>query len=100
MTEMTLPRLVGSRKAARKIVESADGPFAGSIVVLNCRELRSAPQSFADEIVVATLIDGHAVSLTLKDASAEFEGYIRDAAARRGLPADSIASMRSSDLQF
>lgn len=85
MTEaqVVLPRLAGSRSAARKLVESADAPLEGSIVILDCRQLRSAPPSFADEIVKATLEDGGAVSLTLKDASEDFIRYIRESAARR-----------------
>lgn len=95
MNEMTLPRLAGSRKTARRIVESFDGPLAGSLVVLNCRELQSAPQSFADEIVVAILVEGHATALTLKDASQEFIDYVRTSAERRQLPAGSIDVINS-----
>lgn len=85
MTEaqVVLPRLAGSRSAARKLVQGADAPLNGSIVVLDCRQLRSAPPSFADEIVKATLEDGGAVSLTLQHASEDFIRYIRESAKRR-----------------
>lgn len=76
MTALTLPRLVGSRKAARKIVDDA-GEFAGRSVVLDCRNLKSAPPSFADEIVIAVLVDGRASSLELLGASHEFVEYVR-----------------------
>lgn len=97
MTEMTLPRLAGSRKTARRIVETFDGPLTGSLVVLNCRELQSAPHSFADEIVVAILVDGQATMLTLKDASDEFEGYVRTAARLRGLEPHRVDAIKSID---
>jgi len=92
-SQVVLPRLAGSRSAARKIVESADIPLAGNILVFDCKQLRSAPPSFADEIVLATLVEGRAVSLTLQHASEEFERYIRESAERRGVAADRIDAL-------
>ncbi|KQX74488.1 hypothetical protein [Aeromicrobium sp. Root472D3] len=90
MTELTLPRLAGSRSAARSLVRQADGPLEGGIVIVDCRELRSAPPSFADELVKAILVEGCAASLTLRDASEEFIRYVRESAASRKVPAGKV----------
>lgn len=97
MTELTLPRLVGSRSAAQALVRTVDGPLSGSIVIVDCRELRSAPPSFADELVKSILVEGEAAGLTLRDASDEFIRYVRESGESRGIAAgkiDVVTSLR------
>lgn len=94
---VVLPRLAGSREAARRIVDSAERPIADHEVVFDCRQLRSAPPSFADEVVLATLVEGHASKLVLLDPSDEFERYVREAAVRRDV--DSLVVSESAGSQ-
>lgn len=88
--EVVLPRLAGSRSAARALVDEADGPLEDAVVTLDCKQLRSAPPSYADEIVLVVLVEGGARTLALRYASAEFEGYIRESAQRRGIDSSRI----------
>lgn len=85
MIEIVLPRLVGSRIAAQKMVANLPA-FDGARVVVNCRDLRSASSSFADELVRLLLDqDPCASELVLLGVSDEFERYVKQAASARGV---------------
>lgn len=90
MSEVTLPRLVGSRNAARTLLSSLESSLVDASVVLDCRRLRSAPPSFADELV-KILFDEHKLSaLVLKDASEEFVRYVRASLDARDIPRERL----------
>ncbi len=89
-----LPRLIGSRLAAQKIV--ADLPsIEGERVVLDCRDLRSGSSSFAAELVELLLAQhGGASELVVLAAGDEFIGYVLDAA--RALRVDDRVTVRAA----
>ncbi|TSD62174.1 hypothetical protein [Aeromicrobium piscarium] len=86
---LPLPRLAGSREAARRAVEKL-GDIRNAIVILDGRELQSAAGSYADETVEAVLVDGDAAALVVKNSTAEFEQYLRESVAHHGISADRV----------
>jgi hypothetical protein len=82
---ITLPRLVGTREAARDLLAEHRVPptLAGEQVVLLCRDLASGSTSFADELVKDLLVDRAAAELVLVGAPERFVDHIRATAARR-----------------
>lgn len=90
-----LPRLGGSRSAARRVIEAL-GPVKGALIVIDCRELQSAAPSYADELVKVALVEQNAASVTLKDASAEFESYVRDSLKARELDPSRLDTIHMS----
>lgn len=57
--EIKLPRLAGSRKLAEELVRKA-GDLSDKRVVVNTRELKSAPPSFVEELYTQIAMQGPA----------------------------------------
>ena len=81
---LQLPRLVAGRDYADDLVDSLRLE-PGAEVVVDAGELLSGTQSFAAELVERVLIGGHAGSMTLLDAPADFTSYIESAAGDLGV---------------
>jgi hypothetical protein len=98
MTEIALPRLVGSRLAAQSLVAALGADVHGGTVVINCRNLRSATPSFVDELVTSVLLEGEAAEMIVMGADETFLGYVTESAKAHGVvdrisdrPAGSVA---------
>jgi hypothetical protein len=85
MFEIRLPRLVGSRLAAKEMVTNLHDEVRGERVVLNCRDLRSGSPSFADEIVKRVLVEGEAAELVVLGAADDFLAYVNRSAEARSV---------------
>jgi hypothetical protein len=83
MSQVMLPRLVGSRESADQLLGSLPRGTPYARLVLNCRELLAASPSFADEVVKLVLVEGRASELVVLGASDEFAEYIKQSAEAR-----------------
>jgi hypothetical protein len=81
VSALTLPRLVGGRSRAKEMLAPFPSDLTGANVVLDCRDLLSAPPSFADELVRIVLAERHADSLEAIGAGPDFAGDLANAAA-------------------
>lgn len=81
---LQLPRLVAGRDYADDLVDSL-GLEPGADVVVDAGELLSGTPSFAAELVRRVLVAGHAGSLMLLNAPADFISYIQTAAGDLGV---------------
>jgi len=83
--QIVLPRLIGTREAAIKLVDSSELPenLHERPVFLQSRALATSTISFADELV-KQLKKRRAGSVVLFAANSEFWKQISDAAARQG----------------
>lgn len=79
--KIVLPRLVGTRLFADELVDGLPGPLEGSVVEVDCAELRTGTGSFADQLVLRVLDFGKASSLQLIDAPDDFGRLVQKAAA-------------------
>ena len=84
LNEVILPRLIGSRQAARRLLV-AEAPLAGQTVVLNARELRSASPSAADEFVRVSLVEGDAQALEVVGGTPDFNRDLEASAQAHGV---------------
>ncbi len=80
MIMIDLPRLVGSREAAKRLIEASGESIRGERVVVNGRELRSATTSFVNELVKVVLRDEQASELVVLGGSPEFLTQVHAAA--------------------
>lgn len=80
---IALPRLVGTREAADRLVEQLPADLHDDSVVLLGRALSTSTVSFADELVRALKERGTA-EIVLLAAPEEFQRQVRDSASRRG----------------
>ena len=87
--ELPLPRLVGSRLAARELAQDL-GDVTARTVVLNARELRAASPSSADELVKVFLVEGGAARLEVLSGTSDFIKDVEEAASDHGV-SDRIA---------
>ena len=62
MTTLPLPPMVGSRKRAHVLADSLGG-LQGKRVVVDCRDLIAATESFADELITEILIKRDAAEM-------------------------------------
>ncbi len=85
MVTINLPRLVGSREAARRLVSAAGTGLRGQRVVVNSRELRSATTSFVNELVKVVLRDNGAAQMVVLAGSPDFLSQVHGAAAAQGV---------------
>lgn len=75
-TTLPLPPLVGSRKRAHVLANSV-GPLHGKIVIVDCRDLVAATESFADELLVQILLEQGAQEVHFINVSdLEFANWI------------------------
>ncbi len=83
---LSLPRLAGTREAARDLVSDQHIPddLTGQTIDVFCRNLASGSTSFADELVTILLSERHAAYVVLLGAPSRFVDHARDSAARRG----------------
>lgn len=79
--EISLPRLVGGRDRIDKLIEPHKGKLRDAMVVVGARELRSGGGSAADELVMQTLVLGHADVLEVRGAPERFVELLEEAAA-------------------
>nr|WP_314141084.1 hypothetical protein [uncultured Rhodococcus sp.] len=68
-TTLPLPPLVGTRKRARTLVESLPPDLESKIVVVDCRDLMAATESFADELITRVLVDRRAAQMHFVNVS-------------------------------
>jgi hypothetical protein len=91
---LVLPRLVGTREAARDFLQ--DNGFtmvekqlrddlSAERIVLLCRDLSTSTYSYADELVLRLLEDGHAEAIVLVKPTEEFGRDIRESASSHGV---------------
>lgn len=87
MADLRLPRLVGTRAAARELADDQDIPndLTGEAVVIYGRNLVSGSQSFADELVDLLLEKRRADRLELVACPDDFYAYMEHAAELRGM---------------
>jgi hypothetical protein len=83
---LVLPRLAGTREAARDLAEDQQLPptLRDLHVELLCGELASGSTSFADELVSILFADRNAASVELIGAPYRFVNHFRASADRRG----------------
>lgn len=79
-TELVLPRFVGSREAARELLNRL-GDVRGNVVILNLRSLRSASPSAVDEFVKHSLLVMGAGLLEVIAADDDFAQDLNEAIA-------------------
>lgn len=82
--QVELPRLIGGRHRIDQLLD-VHGSMAGKRVVVSARGLRTGSSSAADQLVLRTLVDGHAVSLEVHGAPQRFVNYLEEAAVARGV---------------
>lgn len=81
MTTLPLPPLVGTRKRAQTLVDAL-GDVEGIDVVVDCRKLVAATESFADELVTVILVRGKASEMHVVNVSdLDFANWVDDRAA-------------------
>ena len=80
--EIRLPRLAGTRDAARQLVDKAGLDESGVAVFLSARLLTTGTVSFADELI-KDLQERGVASVTMAGSPARFEQMLKTAAARR-----------------
>ncbi|WP_148050012.1 hypothetical protein [Frigoribacterium sp. PhB107] len=76
MTTISVPRLAGSREHAARIAQSLPDDLRGISVLLEAGAVRSAAQSFADELCKQILVIRQADRLEVHSASATFARYL------------------------
>lgn len=83
--QVELPRLLGTRKAARDTVEQAELPpdLNDHSVIVLANRVASVSASYADELVKQLLEDRNAEEILLVGASPHLEERLNDAVARR-----------------
>lgn len=80
------PMLAGSRPRAQQILRDLPADMTGSVVQLHCASLRAATVSFADELIVETLVKRNASRLEVTSVSdQEFITDLRECAEGRGV---------------
>lgn len=81
--KILLPRLVGTRATADKLVDDLPNDAHVDSVLLMGRALSTATDSFTDELVLALQKRGTA-EIVLLAAPSEFQKQVKEAAARHG----------------
>ena len=99
MIVINLPRLVSSRESARRLLAEAADTVKGDRVVVNCRELRSAAESFVDELVKVILIEGDAAELVVLGASSQFLEQAHRAAKVHGVDGRIVERPAGSEVE-
>ena len=87
MRHLRLPRLVGTREAVTDLLAEFDIPesLRGDVLVALCRDLVSGSSSFADQLVLETVVQRGADELALVGAPPQFVAHVLAAAERRGV---------------
>jgi hypothetical protein len=80
---ITLPPLIGSREAA-DVILSRIGEVRGKRVVIDCRGLVSASQSFADQLVVRLIQEKGAAALDVIAPYDDFWEFLSESAREIG----------------
>ena len=92
LVDIQLPRLAGTREAARELIQRSGVAHGGeTAVLLSARLLTTGTISFADE-VVKLLQEAGVNEVVLAGAPQRFEHLVKTAAARRGLSGLRLAS--------
>jgi len=99
MIEINLPRLVGSRLDAQRLVAEQLAAMRDDRVVLNCRNLLSASPSFADEVVKQVLVDGGAAELVILAAGDDFVDYVQRSAGAHGVEGRVVVLPAGSEVE-
>ena len=97
MVTITLPRLIGTREAAHRLIDDSrvDDSLRGSTVSIVARNLSTATMSFTDELLSA-LEEGGASDIVVIRPPADFHEQVDSVVRERGFTnvriADSVAA--------
>lgn len=93
LVNVVLPRLVGGRDRATQYLDEHRTDLKEADVVVNCRNLRSGSASFADQLVLETLVEAQSAALILVGAPPLFVEHITESATRHGV-ADRVRTVK------
>lgn len=83
---LPLPPLVGTRRRAQALVHDLPGDLHGAAVVIDCRELVAATESFADELIDLLVLQRGAQRLDFVNVTdSEFANWVDERAAAQGV---------------
>ncbi len=84
-TDISLPRIVGTRPAVAPFLVDVPGDLRGQRVTLDCRALLSGTPSFADEMVRVLLVERRAEELMVLGANEDFASDLAASAREHGV---------------